>query len=149
MNIMRGVESPVNTKKEVLNERTLMRNMLGKVRYQNENFGQNDNKATPSDQRREEEKFLNNFRDDEVNTNFQDIEIYNDKVFWGGTTETKNGSIDWIYKVSDSTENSGFIPNEDSNFDVTIPENKQVMDKLRVYYDEFYKYWRDNELQGE
>lgn len=150
LNIMRGkgtrIQSEINTK-EVLNERTLMRNMLKRTRsLQKEDIAPNVNKATITDQKREENKFMQNFLDDEINVDFQDLEIYDNKIYWGGTIKSKSGSLDWVFIVSNDEKINGFFPNEESDFDVTIPENKLIMDKLNIYYDEFFKYWRDNEI---
>jgi hypothetical protein len=123
-----------------------VRLFLNKMRtYLNEDVRKLDTNdfSDDIDQKREEEKFMNNFSNDEVTVDFLDLEVNADKIFWGGTIKNKNGSLDWVYLISNENTD-GFIVNEESKFDLTIPENKQIFDKLKIYYDTFFKYWKGN-----
>lgn len=152
LNIMRNKNVSVvnineDNKKVRIDEKSMVRNMIKNMRtLTKEDFSKTTNKATINDQKKEEEKLLSNFKNEEVSFEFQDIEIFDDKIFWGGTVITKSGSLDWVFVVSTNEGENGFFPNSESNFDTTIPENKKVLEMMKVYYDEFYRYWRDNEL---
>jgi len=101
-------------------------------------------KTTSLDQKREEEKFLNYFKDNQVNVEFIDLEVFDNGVFWGGTID---GEVQWVYKVTPDEETSGVEINYLEGFDSSDPENNDIVKKLEAYYDEFFKYWRDNEIQ--
>lgn len=112
--------------------------------FLNENDTLGSKKTTIHDQKKEEEKFLNYFNDNQVDINFINLEVFDNGVFWGGTID---GELQWVYKVTPDETTSGFEINYLEGFDKGDPENIDIIKKLEAYYDEFYKYWRDNELQ--
>ena len=102
------------------------------------------NKKTSYDQPMEEEKFLNNFKDMNVNVKFIDLEIFDNLVFWGGTVD---GIIQFIYKVTPDENTSGVEFNYLSDFSPDNPDNDEILKRIEGYYDTFYKYWQNNVIQ--
>jgi len=102
------------------------------------------NKKTVYDQSREEEKFTDFFRDMNVSIKFIDLEIYDNLVFWGGTVD---GVIQFVYKVTPDEKTSGVEFNYLEDFSPDNPENDEIVGRIESYYDNFYKYWRNNMLQ--
>ena len=121
-----------------------MRDMLKITRMLNEDNDETKiNKKTVYDQKNEEEKFLNFFRDMNVSIKFSDLVIYNNLIFWGGTID---GIIQFIYKVTPDDATSGVEFNYLEDFTPDNPENDKIISKVESYYDTFYKYWRNNML---
>jgi hypothetical protein len=151
LRIMRNLNNGIIESKEPLNEtpkdrHMTMRGMLGKMRKLKEdtNNGLGQKKTTPFDEKREEEKFLNYFNNNQINVEFIPIEIYDNRVFWGGTID---GQLQFVYKVTPNENTSGYELNYLEGFDKNNPENDDVVKKIQNYYDDFYKYWRDNVIQ--
>ena len=126
-----------------------MRDMLKITRKINENVNDEEqktaqNKKTVYDQSREEEKFTNFFRDMNVSIKFIDLEIYDNLVFWGGTVD---GVIQFVYKVTPDEKTSGVEFNYLEDFSPDNPENDEIVGRIESYYDNFYKYWRNNMIE--
>lgn len=122
-----------------------VRDMLKITRMLNENTEEKAmNKKTSYDQPMEEEKFLNNFKDMNVNVKFIDLEIFDNLVFWGGTVD---GIIQFIYKVTPDENTSGVEFNYLSDFSPDNPDNDEILKRIEGYYDTFYKYWQNNVIQ--
>lgn len=126
-----------------------MRDMLKITRKLNEEIEVDDkkkavNKKTAYDQEIEEEKVRNFFDDMNVNIKFQDLQVYDNLVFWGGTVD---GVIQFVYKVTPDERTSGVEFNYLEDFSPDNPDNDAIVSKLETYYDTFYKYWRDNVIQ--
>ena len=102
------------------------------------------NKITKYDQDREEQKFLDFFRNLNVVVDFIDLEVYDDLIFWGGTVD---GNVQFIYKVTHNEKSSGVEFNYLDDFNPQNPGNNQLIEMIEAYYDIFYKYWRDNLIQ--
>jgi len=115
-----------------------MRDMLKITRSLNENV---ENKETVYDQSIEEEKFRNFFDDMNVSIKFIDLEVYDNLVFWGGTID---GVIQFVYKVTPDESTSGVEFNYLEDFSPDKPENEEITGRIESYFDNFYKYWRDN-----
>lgn len=122
------------------NQNISVKEMINKMRILNEN----DSKKTVYDQPLEEEKFLNNFKDININVKFIELEIYDDLVFWGGTID---GIIQFAYKVTRDEATSGVEFNYLPDFSPDNPENEDIVNRVEGYYDAFYKYWQNNLLQ--
>ena len=121
-----------------------MRDMLKITRMLNEDNDESKiNKKTVYDQKNEEEKFLNFFRDMNVSIKFSDLVIYDNLIFWGGTID---GIIQFIYKVTPDDATSGVEFNYLEDFTPDNPENDEIISRVESYYDTFYKYWRNNML---
>lgn len=122
-----------------------MRDMLKITRNINENkmglAEDRDNMKSVYDQDVEEEKFKNFFNDLKVNPKFIELEVYDDLIFWGGTMD---GIIQFVYKVTPDESTSGVYFNYLPNFSPDNPENDEIIGRIKSYYDNFYKYWRDN-----
>ena len=103
-----------------------------------------ENKETVFDQSMEEEKFRNFFNDMNVSVKFIDLEVFNNLVFWGGTVD---GVIQFVYKVTPDEGTSGVEFNYLDGFSPDNPENEEVTGRIESYFDNFYKYWRNNVLQ--
>lgn len=95
------------------------------------------------DQNTEEEKFRNYFRDLEVVVDFIELEVYDKGVFWGGTID---GIIQFVYKVTPNEKDSGFDVYYLEDFDKNNEDNQEIARRIELYYEEFFKYWRDNIL---
>jgi hypothetical protein len=137
-----NITSKVKNKKADLTTR----NLLGKMRelHEQDDIGNGENRKTIYDQSREEKKFRNNFDDLNVVIEFIPLEIYDNYVFWGGTID---GTIQFAYKVTPDEETSGVEFNYLEGFDPGNPDNEEIIDRIENYYDQFYKYWRDNIFQ--
>jgi len=100
-----------------------------------------ENKESVYDQTMEEEKFRNFFRDMSVSIKLIDLEIYDNLVFWGGTID---GVIQFVYKVTPDESTSGVEFNYLEDFSPDNPENEEITGRVESYFENFYKYWRDN-----
>jgi len=96
------------------------------------------------DQPQEEQKFLDYFRDINVNVKFIPLEVYENLVFWGGTVD---GIIQFIYKVTPNEDTSGVEYNYLEDFSPDNPENDEIIKRIDAYYEIFYKYWQENVIQ--
>lgn len=122
-----------------------MREMLGKMRNIKEEDGSPSEKTiTPLDKKREEEKIQKNFEDLQVNPTIEDFEVYDNGVFLSGSLDD---SITFTFRVTPSETGSGVDWSATDDFDSENEENQKIIERLESYYDEFYKYWRNNELQ--
>ena len=120
-----------------------MRDMLSITRNINEDTFYGDDKKNKFDQKQEEFKMDEYFSNNNVDIDYIDIEVYDNAVFWGGTIDNQ---IQFVYTVTPDEKTSGFEINYLEGFDRTNPENEEIIKKIERYYNEFYKYWRDNEL---
>lgn len=102
------------------------------------------NMKTVYDQSREENNFKRFFEDLNVTVKFEDLKVYNDKIFWGGTIDN---IIQFAYKVTPDENTSGVEFNYLEDFTVDNPDNQEIVDRIESYYNTFYKYWRNNILQ--
>lgn len=137
---MRGKKTEIpTTVKETAKDLT-MRDMLGKMRKINEDL----NQKTDIDQGLEEKKMNQFFDDLNVDIEYEPLQVYEDGIFWGGTID---GQIQWVYKVAPTEEASGIEINYAEGFVETDPDNEEVVKRLEDYYSDFYKYWRDNQLE--
>jgi len=150
-----GKPQEVNENTEDSNKELSMRDMLKITRgrklnedvdgtgHEEEEGGTPTNKKTVYDQQREEQKFRDYFKDLNADIKFDELKIYDDMIFWGGTID---GIIQFTYSVTsdEDTSNIGFdyLP----NFSVDNPDNNEIIDRITSYYDNFYKYWRNNIL---
>ncbi len=146
---MRGEKFVVNEETQKPKKDLTMRDMLKITRRLNEEVEVEDkkkalNKKTAYDQEIEEEKLRNFFDDMNVNIKFQDLQVYDNLVFWGGTVD---GVIQFVYKVTPDERTSGVEFNYLEDFSPDNPDNDLIVSKLETYYDTFYKYWRDNVIQ--
>jgi len=146
---MRGEKFVVNEETQKPKKDLTMRDMLKITRRLNEEVEVEDkkkalNKKTAYDQEIEEEKLRNFFDDMNVNIKFQDLHVYDNLVFWGGTVD---GVIQFVYKVTPDERTSGVEFNYLEDFSPDNPDNDLIVSKLETYYDTFYKYWRDNVIQ--
>ncbi|MFW6219430.1 MAG: hypothetical protein ACOC33_01050 [bacterium] len=149
-NRISGIPKNLSDKKQKpLSEEDNTRRMVKKMRKvlseQEETSMEPKNLKTTFDQKREEDKFENNIKDLNVVTEFIDLKVTPEKVFWGGTVD---GIIQFVYKVTPDDETSGVEFNYLDGFIVDDPENDKIIDRIETYYDTFYKYWRNNVLQN-
>jgi len=103
-----------------------------------------DSKKTAFDQTAEENKFRDAIKDFNVDVDFKPIEILDNSVVWNGTIDNQ---IQWSFLVTPDENLNGAKFNFAKNFDDTEPDNQKLIDAIRAYYDDFYKYWRDNEVE--
>lgn len=105
-----------------------------------------ESKETIYDQSMEEEKFRNFFNDMNVSIKLIDLEVYDNLVFWGGTID---GVIQFIYKVTPDESTSGVEFNYLEDFSPDNPENEEITGRIESYFDNFYRYWRDNVMTAD
>jgi len=145
--VREGKYTPTNKSQNEPKKTLSMRDMLkitrniheGVVRLNEERV----NKKTVYDQQMEEEKFRNFFNDMNVNIKLIDLEVYDNLVFWGGTID---GVIQFVYKVTPDESTSGIEFNYLPDFSPDNPENEEITGRIESYFDNFYKYWRDNAM---
>lgn len=126
-----------------------VRDMLKITRNINEgvvSLKEAENKKTAYDQQMEEEKFRNFFRDMSVSIKLIDLEVYENLVFWGGTID---GVIQFVYKVTPDESTSGVEFNYLEDFSPDNPENEEITGRVESYFENFYKYWRDNVMTAD
>lgn len=133
-------KQPYKKKKKGVSVQEQIKN-LRKINEQNHKV----NKKTVFDQSREEKKFYERFDDLNVTVDFVPLEVYDDFIFWGGTID---GMIQFAYKVTPDENTSGVEFNYLEDFSVDNPENDEIIKRIEDYYDEFYRYWRDNVFQN-
>ena len=122
------------------------RNLLKKMRNLNEQEeGVGENKKTIYDQSREERNFRNNVDDLNVTVEFYDLKVYDNLVMWGGKID---GVLEFVYKVTPYEDLSGISYNYLEDFNAQNEDNEEVIERIENYYDQFYKYWRDNVFQA-
>lgn len=137
-------EKPITKKLNIIeNKHLTMREMLGRMRKLKEDDGMGEKTITPLDKKTELEKIQRNFDDLEVNVSIEDFEVYDNGVFLSGTIDDQ---ITFTYSVSPTEEGSGVEWTASQDFDSNNKDNDEVIKRLESYYNEFYKYWRDNEL---
>lgn len=100
--------------------------------------------VTPMEEKQYQERMMNYFRDDNVNIEFDKLLVHDEGIFWGGTVD---GQFQFTYMVTPNQLESKAKINYLDGFDKNDPENSKIVDKINAYYDEFYKYWRENELR--
>lgn len=118
-----------------------IRNSLRKMRNLVEN---SLNNKTAFDQFIEEKKLYDFFDDNTLMIDFQDLEVHEYGVIWGGII---NNEVGFVYTVSkDSDMSTVEINYDEDDFNALKDENQQLIKKIENYYTVFYKYWRDNFL---
>jgi hypothetical protein len=152
---MRGKDVIVN--EEVITKKYMeVRDMLKITRKLNEDVSAEDaednelkkspNKVTIFDQKIEEDKFLNIFKDMEsdVNVKFLELEVTDNLVFWGGTID---GIIQFTYAVTPYEDKNNVLFNYLEDFTPDNPQNTEIVKRVEDYYNTFAKYWQNNIIQ--
>lgn len=103
-----------------------------------------DNKKTIFDQKDEERKFREAIKNYNVDVQFEPIEILDNAIIWNGTIDNQ---IQWSFLVTPDENVNGAKFNYAKTFDDTKPDNEELIKDIKSYYDTFYKFWRDNELE--
>jgi hypothetical protein len=103
-----------------------------------------DSRKTALDQEAEEEKFRNAIKEFNVDVQFLPIEILDNSIVWNGTIDNQ---LQWSFLVTPDDTVNNVMFNYSKNFDDTKPENTELVDRIKNYYNDFYKFWRDNELE--
>jgi hypothetical protein len=144
--IEKFVKNLRNSNKNLVNEYNVkspsMRDLLKITR----NLNERENKETIFDQKNEEEKLRDFFKDMNINFNFINLKVFDDLVFWGGTVD---GVIQFIYKVTPNEQTSGVEFNYLKDFSPDNPENDEIINRLEEYYNTFYSFWNKNVIVGE
>ena len=100
----------------------------------------------PADQRSEEEKFRNRFKDMIVDVSFNELEKIGNAIVFGGTID---GVIQFIYKVTPDESTRGVEFKYLPEYSVDNPDNQEIVKRIQSYFDDtFYPYWRDNALNN-
>ena len=122
-----------------------MRNMMKISRKMNEDSGErSENKETAYDQSMEEEKFKNYFKDSLISVKFNDLEVYDDLVVWGGVID---GIIKFAFVVSPDDDVKKPQFDYESDLVQDNPDYENIMNMVESYYKIFYKYWVGNLIQ--
>lgn len=152
--IMRG-KKPVESPTEKIDEGKMTKRNLLKMRKLKEFKGTPDlnvaksiepqiMQTTSLDQREQENKMKQFFAQNNVTIEFEPLEVYENGVFWAGTID---GQLGWTIKATPYETTSGIDVEYLEGFDPHDPENEEIIKKLEQFNKDFYKYWRDNELQ--
>lgn len=145
--IMRG-KTPVQSSTEQIDEGKMTMRNIAKMRklkeFENAPAAPQVKQTTSLDQKTEEDKMNNFFSQNNVNIEYEPLEVYDNGIFWAGTID---GQLGWSYKVTPNEKDSGVEVEYLEGFDPQDPENEEIIKKLEQYHKDFYKYWRDNELQ--
>lgn len=147
LNIVRNFKE----NKNIISDRNLSKNEHNNIRelikrtknnFLTENLIE---KTLEIDQEEEERKFKEYFKDLEVIIDFIELEVFEKGVFWGGTID---GIIQFVYKVTPNEKTSGYEIYYLEDFDKNNPDNEEIVNRIELYYNVFFKYWRDNLLQN-
>lgn len=147
LNIVRNFKE----NKNIISDRNLSKNEHNNIRelikrtknnFLTENLIE---KTLEIDQEEEERKFKEYFKDLEVIIDFIELEVFENGVFWGGTID---GIIQFVYKVTPNEKTSGYEIYYLEDFDKNNPDNEEIVNRIELYYNVFFKYWRDNLLQN-
>lgn len=143
-NIVNKIENkkskPIKDNKK---KHTSTQEYVKQIRKLNENLNQ-ENRKTIYDQEREEKKFRNILDDLNVIIKFDELKVYDSYVFWSGIID---GVIQFTFEVTPYEDTSGINFDYTDDFNSDNPDNEEIIERVENYYNEFYKYWRDNLLQ--
>ncbi len=127
------------TEKKSIKEMSV-REMIGVMRNLNEDIMNSNKTLTQSEIDREQEKMLNFFQDQNVDIKFEPLVVYDNGVFFGGTIDNQ---LLFTYSVTTSKVEIKYL----DGFDPADPDNDEIIKKVQAYYNDFYRFWRDNALQ--
>lgn len=96
---------------------------------------------THLDQSEEEQKLKNFFDDLNVHIKADPIIVKNDKVFWSVTID---GVIQFIYKITGDDDTGGVVFNYLRDGYENSETSKEIVDRVKSYYNTFYKYWENS-----
>ena len=140
-----GVKQSSKNETTVNKKSPTTQSLVKKMRIINEQEGQErQDRKTVYDQTREERNFRNNVKDLNVVVEFIELKVYDNFIYWGGTID---GVIQFAYKVTPDEETSGYELNYTDEFNPNNEENEEIVERIKNYYDQFYKYWRNNVIQ--
>jgi len=94
------------------------------------------------DEQKEQEKLLNYLQNNNATVDFKDYETYEKGVHWGGVI---NGQIVFAYRVASDDQFSGVDVEYLEGFDPNDPENNEIIEKIKRYYNDFKTNWRDSQ----
>lgn len=142
--IINRIEGSKNNKQENKNKKKILstQDYVKKIRHLNEDeVKEKINRKTEYDQSIEEEKFRSNFDDLNVVIKFGELKIYDDYIFWDGVID---GLIYFTFEVTPYDDTSNVYLDYSDKFIGNNPDNQEIVDRLESYYNQFFKYWRDN-----
>lgn len=122
------------------------RSDLSIMRRLKEDYPKKQNVST-LDQKEEEDKFSNYFSEFNIMTEFESLEIYENGIFWGGTIDNV---LQWVFTVPSQknepiiTYLDGYKPSDQETSD----KYSKIEDMIKTYYNEFFEYWKENELDN-
>lgn len=135
------------SKKEPLKEMT-MREMQRRIRI---NKMQEDVEEVPvekqlsaGEQEKHDNELRNYFDGDNLTIKLEPILVFEDGVFWAGTID---GQLKFAYMVTPDESTSGVKIERSPDFDPSNEDNQAVEKKIIDYYDTFYDYWSNNQLE--
>jgi hypothetical protein len=104
-----------------------------------------EKQLSPAEQEQHERSMQQYFEGDNVNIKFEKIMLFDEGVFWAGTID---GQLKFAYFVTPNESESGVKIERSPDFDPTNEDNQNVEKKIIDYYDTFFDYWRENQLQN-
>lgn len=137
-------------KKQPLKEMT-MREMLRITRQkqmQEEAIASSEpveKQLSPAEQEQQERTMQQYFENDNVLIKFEKIMLFDEGVFWAGTID---GQLKFAYFVTPKESESGVKIERSPDFDPTNEDNQKIEKKVIDYYDTFYDYWSQNQLEN-
>lgn len=135
------INKNLTSKTKLITTQNLVKKMRGLQEQEEESI---EDRKTVYDQEREETNFMNNINDLGVDVEFYPLKVHDDLIYWGGIVD---GVIEFIYRVTPYEETSGKKYKYHNDIDPENPDNAEIIDRIDNYYDQFYKYWRNNVLQ--
>jgi hypothetical protein len=104
-----------------------------------------EKQLTPAEQEAQQRSMQTYFDNDNINIRFEPILLYDSGVFWAGTID---GQLKFAYVVTPDESSSGVKIERSPDFDPNNEDNQKIEKKIIDYYDTFYDYWSENQLEN-
>lgn len=136
------------SKKQPLKEMT-MREMQQRIRDQRrlkeaDADAPVEKQLSGAEQKEQERSMLDYFDNENLTIKFEPILLFDEGIFWAGTID---GQLKFAYMVTPEESTSGVKIERSLDFDPTNEDNQAIEKKVVDYYDVFYKYWSENQLE--
>ncbi len=128
--------------KPELSEQPTIREMMKRIRKLNEGLDE-PRTLSQAEIDREKEKMLNYFANENVNIEFDEFKVHDNGVLLTG----KIDNLIFSYQVVNDDPNLCKAEFNYNGINPSDPDNDKIIKMAQQYYSDFYKYWRDNELQ--
>lgn len=140
--------SPMGFNKQPLKEMT-MREMQQRIRDQKRIKEADvdapvEKQLSGFEQKKQERSMLDFFNNKNLTIKFEPILLFDDGIFWAGTID---GQLKFAYMVTPDESTSGVKIERSPDFDPTSDDNQEIEKMVVDYYDVFYNYWSENQLE--